>query len=83
MRNSKIATTSGKSSDRPATSPPYTVFDIDGNHCRVVVIVRYRFKQVFAQEAMMHRKYDDWNKLYRKDRVKLWDWINRNSRNSI
>lgn len=46
--------------------PPYMVFDVGGNNYRLVVIVRYRFKKVFAHKVMTHREYDNWNKLYRK-----------------
>ena len=46
--------------------PPYTIFDVGGNTYRLVVIVRYRFKKIFVHKVMMHREYDDWNKLYRK-----------------
>ena len=49
--------------------PPFTVFDVGRNNYRIVVFVRYRLKKVFVQKVMTHRKYDNWNKLYRKGKV--------------
>jgi len=34
--------------------PPYTIFDVDGNNYRVVVMVRYKVKKVYVQKVMTH-----------------------------
>ncbi|HRE18221.1 MAG TPA: type II toxin-antitoxin system HigB family toxin, partial [Rhodocyclaceae bacterium] len=49
--------------------PPFVVFDVAGNHYRLVVIVQYRGKRVYVREVMTHREYDDWCKRYRKGKV--------------
>ena len=49
--------------------PPYVVFDVAGNHYRVVVVAQYRAKRVYVREVMTHREYDDWCKRYRKGKV--------------
>lgn len=49
--------------------PPYTVFDVDGNNYRVVVVVRYRDGKMFVRWVVTHREYDNWCNLYRKGKV--------------
>lgn len=49
--------------------PPFVVFDIAGNHFRVVVVVQYRAKRMYIREVMTHREYDDWSKRYRQGKV--------------
>lgn len=49
--------------------PPFVVFDVAGNHFRIVVVVQYGAKRVYVREVLTHREYDEWCKRYRKGKV--------------
>lgn len=46
-------------------APPYTVFDIAGNHFRIITVIHYNRQKLFIREVFTHREYDDWNKAQR------------------
>jgi len=46
--------------------PPYTVFDIAGNHFRVIVVMHYNRQKLYIRHVFTHAEYDDWNKKQRK-----------------
>jgi mRNA interferase HigB len=43
---------------------PYTVFNIKGNHCRLITKIEYRWGLVFIKHVLTHAQYDkgDWKK---------------------
>ena len=43
-----------------------TVFDIGGNHYRMVTDVVYKKGRVYIKEVLTHSDYDKWNKERRK-----------------
>lgn len=51
--------------------PPFTVFDIAGNNCRVITITHYDVQKSYIREVLTHTEYDAWTKNYYKDKAKL------------
>jgi mRNA interferase HigB len=49
--------------------PPYVIFDIAGNHYRIIVVVQYSAKRMYVREVMTHAEYDQWCKRYQKGKV--------------
>lgn len=41
---------------------PYTVFNIKGNHYRLITIIHYKYQRVYIKEFFTHAEYDQWNK---------------------
>ena len=41
---------------------PYTIFNIKGNHYRLITIIHYRYQRVYIKEFFTHAEYDQWNK---------------------
>ena len=41
---------------------PFVVFDVGGNHFRVVAKVEYCFGKVFIAHVFTHAEYDRWNR---------------------
>ena len=41
---------------------PYTIFNIKGNHYRLVTIIHYRHKRVYIKDFFTHAEYDRWNR---------------------
>lgn len=48
---------------------PYTIFDVAGNHFRLITVIHYNPSKVFIRWVLTHREYDEWNKQYRKGKV--------------
>jgi mRNA interferase HigB len=46
---------------------PYTVFDIAGNHYRLIALVDYKGKFVKVRHVFTHAEYDLWNKKGKPD----------------
>jgi mRNA interferase HigB len=44
-----------------AVPPDFTVFDVAGNHYRVVTTIDYRSQFVKIRLVMTHQDYDQWN----------------------
>lgn len=44
---------------------PYTVFDIAGNHFRVITVIHYNRQKLYIREVFTHAEYDHWNKAQR------------------
>ena len=40
---------------------PYTIFNIKGNHYRLITIIHYRYKRVYIRDFFTHAEYDRWN----------------------
>jgi mRNA interferase HigB len=45
---------------------PYTIFNIKGNHYRLLTIVHYRYKRVYIQEFFTHAAYNRWTRISRQ-----------------
>jgi mRNA interferase HigB len=41
---------------------PVTVFDIGGNHFRLVSVIHYSRQTLYVREVLTHAEYDRWNK---------------------
>ncbi len=41
---------------------PYTIFNIKGNHYRLITIVHYRYQRIYIKAFFTHAEYDKWNK---------------------
>ena len=41
---------------------PYTIFNIKGNHYRLITIIHYRYQRIYIKEFFTHAEYDKWNK---------------------
>jgi mRNA interferase HigB len=41
---------------------PYTIFNIKGNHYRLITVIHYRYKRVYIKGFMTHAAYNQWNK---------------------
>lgn len=41
---------------------PYTIFNIKGNHYRLITIIHYRYKRVYIRAFFTHAEYDQWNR---------------------
>lgn len=44
---------------------PYTVFDIAGNHFRIITAIHYNRQKLYIREVFRHAEYDRWNKAQR------------------
>lgn len=44
---------------------PYTVFDIAGNHFRIITVIHYNRQKLYIREVFTHTEYDHWNKAQR------------------
>ena len=44
---------------------PYTVFDIAGNHFRIITVIHYNRQKLYIREVFTHAEYDHWNKAQR------------------
>ena len=49
---------------------PFTIFDIAGNHYRLITAMHYNTGKVFIRHVFTHSEYDEWNKQQRKNRRK-------------
>jgi mRNA interferase HigB len=38
-----------------------TVFDIAGNNCRLVTIIRYKYGKIYIRHVFTHAEYTRWN----------------------
>lgn len=47
--------------------PKYYVFDIKGNHYRLVALVNFAGKRVLIESVMTHGEYDEWSQRVRKE----------------
>ena len=45
--------------------PPYYVFDIAGNHFRIISIVHFNRQKLYVRHVLTHAEYDRWNQAYR------------------
>ena len=45
---------------------PYTVFDIGGNNFRLIAVVHYAVRKVYARHVFTHTEYDRWTKAMQK-----------------
>ena len=45
--------------------PPYVVFDVAGNHFRVVTVIHFNRQKLYIREVFTHAEYDRWSKTYR------------------
>jgi mRNA interferase HigB len=45
---------------------PYTIFNIKGNHYRLLTIVHYRYKRVYIKAFLTHAAYDRWTTAHRQ-----------------
>jgi mRNA interferase HigB len=41
---------------------PYTIFNIKGNHYRLITIIHYQYQRVYIKDFFTHAEYDQWNK---------------------
>ena len=41
---------------------PYTVFNIKGNHYRLITIIHFRYQRVYIKEFFTHAEYDQWKR---------------------
>ena len=48
---------------------PYTIFNIKGNHYRLLTIVHYRYKRVYIKGFFTHAAYDRWTTAHRQGQV--------------
>ena len=46
--------------------PPYTVFNIAGNHYRLIAHVHYQSNRVYIHTVLTHNDYDRWGRQNRK-----------------
>jgi mRNA interferase HigB len=44
---------------------PYTVFDIAGNHFRIIAVIHYNRQKLYIREVFTHAQYDDWTQAHR------------------
>jgi mRNA interferase HigB len=44
---------------------PYYVFDIAGNHFRIISIIHFNRQKLYVRHVLTHAEYDRWNKDYR------------------
>lgn len=44
---------------------PYTVFDIAGNHFRIITVIHYNRQKVYVREVLTHAEYDSWSASHR------------------
>lgn len=49
---------------------PYTIFNVAGNHVRIVASVDYAARTVAVRWVLTHAEYDKWNKSFRKGKAK-------------
>lgn len=40
----------------------YSIFDISGNHFRLIVKIEYKIQQVYIKYLFTHKEYDKWCK---------------------
>lgn len=45
---------------------PYTIFNIKGNHYRLLTIIHYRYKRVYIQGFFTHAAYERWTRTQRQ-----------------
>lgn len=44
---------------------PHTVFDVAGNHFRIITVIHYNRQKLYIREVFTHAEYDHWNKAQR------------------
>ena len=44
---------------------PHTVFDVAGNHFRIITVIHYNRQKLYIREVFTHAEYDHWNKVQR------------------
>lgn len=44
---------------------PYSVFDIAGNHFRIITVIHYNRQKLYIREVFTHTEYDHWPKAQR------------------
>jgi mRNA interferase HigB len=49
---------------------PYTIFNIKGNHYRLVTQILYVFQRVYIIEFLTHAAYDRWTDTHRRGRTR-------------
>ena len=42
------------------------IFNIKGNHYRLLTIIHYRYKRIYIQEFFTHAAYDRWTRTHRQ-----------------
>jgi len=47
--------------------PKYFVFDIKGNHYRLVALVNFAGKRLLIERVMTHHEYNEWSKGIRRE----------------
>lgn len=48
---------------------PYTIFDVAGNHYRVIVVIVFEGNKAFIKYVFTHLEYDQWNKTKKQRRI--------------
>lgn len=41
---------------------PYTIFNIKGNHYRLITVIHYQHRRVYIKDFFTHAEYDQWNR---------------------
>lgn len=49
---------------------PYTIFNIKGNHYRLITIIHYRYQRIYIKDFFTHAEYDQWNKERKRSKRK-------------
>lgn len=49
--------------------PPHTVFDVAGNHFRVITVIHYNRQKLYIREVFTHAEYDRWSKSNRRQQT--------------
>lgn len=44
---------------------PYTVFNVGGNHLRIIAAIHYNRQKVYIRHVFTHAEYDRWCREYR------------------
>ncbi|SAL68828.1 mRNA interferase HigB [Caballeronia peredens] len=47
-------------------SPHYYVFDVGGNHFRVVAAIHFNRQMLFVRHVLTHKQYDQWTDAIRR-----------------
>ncbi len=49
---------------------PYTIFNIKGNHYRLITVIHYLCQRVYIKGFFTHAEYDQWNKERKRSKRK-------------
>ena len=49
--------------------PGYTIFDVAGNHVRVIAVIHYNRQKLYVRHVFTHADYDAWTKAYRSGKT--------------